>query len=146
MDVRPAGTPDPYTVLGVSGDASRADIIHAFRQRVRELHPDTGAADSDGRIRAVIAAYGMLSDPAQRAEVDRARARSAPRPSSTIPLSTARPAATRPGSIGRPSGPPLRIGPVRVEPTPYPSSEPMVDVTTLASLIARRLRHWEWPW
>jgi curved DNA-binding protein CbpA len=147
MDVTPIGTPDPYAVLGVTAEASRAEIVHAFRQRVRELHPDAGAADTDGGIRAVIAAYGVLSDPAQRAAVDRAGPRRTVRPAGTTrPMSTRRPAADPLGSSRHPSGPPLRVGPVRVEPAPYPSHEPLIDVTTLAQLLARWLRSGEWRW
>ncbi|MBM3481897.1 MAG: hypothetical protein FJX66_01195 [Alphaproteobacteria bacterium] len=38
--VMPETGPDPYKVLGVSPDASDADIKSAYRNLVRENHPD----------------------------------------------------------------------------------------------------------
>ncbi|WP_082966614.1 J domain-containing protein [Mycolicibacter sinensis] len=37
---------DPYDVLGVMSSATPAQISHAFRTKVRALHPDTGSARS----------------------------------------------------------------------------------------------------
>ena len=37
----PDAKPDPYTVLGVSPDTPHADIRKAWRQLVRETHPDS---------------------------------------------------------------------------------------------------------
>lgn len=36
----PGAVPDPYDVLGVSHDAPMAEIRAAWRQKVREMHPD----------------------------------------------------------------------------------------------------------
>jgi curved DNA-binding protein CbpA len=144
MDVTPTHVSDPYLVLGVRVDASQAEIVHAFRQRVRELHPDTGVADPEGRFRAVIAAYGVLSDPDRRAAVDRSR-RPRVRPGSTKPTTPMRRAV--PFGFPPPSAePPLRIGPVHHEPLVGRPDDEFGDVATLARMIARRLRPGGWPW
>ncbi len=50
-----ATRPDPHVVLGVSRDASDAEIREAYRQRMRCLHPDRGGPD-DPLTHAEIAA------------------------------------------------------------------------------------------
>jgi molecular chaperone DnaJ len=63
---------DYYEVLGVSRDASEADIKKAFRGLARELHPDVSEApDAEQRFRDVVEAYEVLSDPERRATYDR---------------------------------------------------------------------------
>jgi curved DNA-binding protein CbpA len=75
-----------YGVLGVSSEASAAEIKAAFRRRIKELHPDLQAARPDGdqtpgvTIHQLIEAYEVLSDPPRREEYDRAR-KTAPRES-----------------------------------------------------------------
>lgn len=66
--------PDPtdlYAVLGVTPTATPAEISHAFRVKLRALHPDThfagSPADAQTRLRQVLAAYALLRDPHQRA-------------------------------------------------------------------------------
>ena len=74
------GTPqNPYEVLGLSPRASRDDVARAYRIQARRLHPDTReahgvheAVEADDALRRVIAAFTLLSDPARRAEYDRA--------------------------------------------------------------------------
>jgi hypothetical protein len=38
----------PWDVLGLPGPVDEAAALQAYRQRAKELHPDTGAEDGDG--------------------------------------------------------------------------------------------------
>ena len=73
-----------YAVLGVSSEASPAEIKAAFRRRIKELHPDLQATRAtppptpDLTVHQLIEAYEILSNTIQREEYDRAR-RTAPR-------------------------------------------------------------------
>lgn len=59
--------PDPYRLLGLEPDASAEEVRAAFREKVREKHPDTGPPTEDGSdVQEVIEAYRMLSDPELR--------------------------------------------------------------------------------
>lgn len=63
---------DYYELLGVSRDASDADIKRAFRTLAREVHPDVSdAPDAEQRFKEVVEAYEVLSDPERRATYDR---------------------------------------------------------------------------
>lgn len=66
---------DLYAILGVSPDASQADIRSAFRTLVRRYHPDTrtdhSQAVSDAALRSVLTAYGILRDPELRRQYNR---------------------------------------------------------------------------
>lgn len=59
-------SPDPYDVLGVPHSATPAQISHAFRIKVRSLHPDSGYAgssppdDAAARLRQLLCAYDAL--------------------------------------------------------------------------------------
>lgn len=55
---------DPYNVLGVSRSAKQPAIKTAYRDRVRNSHPDRGG-NSDDFI-AIVKAFGLLSDPETR--------------------------------------------------------------------------------
>jgi hypothetical protein len=64
---------DPYAVLGVPRDATAAQIAQARRRLSRQYHPDVNSApDAAARFEEVQRAFGLLSDPAARAEYDRA--------------------------------------------------------------------------
>lgn len=63
---------DYYDLLGVTRDASDADIKRAFRRLARELHPDVSEApDAQERFREVVEAYEVLSKSETRELYDR---------------------------------------------------------------------------
>jgi molecular chaperone DnaJ len=66
---------DYYKALGVTKDASAADIKKSYRKLARELHPDKnpGNAEAEARFKEVSEAYDVLSDEAKRKEYDEAR-------------------------------------------------------------------------
>jgi molecular chaperone DnaJ len=67
---------DFYATLGVSKDASAADIKKAYRKLARDLHPDRNPEDASAekRFKEVGEAYGVLSDAEQRQQYDAIRA------------------------------------------------------------------------
>ncbi|PSP98465.1 hypothetical protein BRC89_07925 [Halobacteriales archaeon QS_4_70_19] len=63
---------DYYTVLGVDRDASVADIRAAYRDRVKETHPDRNdAPDAAEQFQRVRRAEAVLTDADERARYDR---------------------------------------------------------------------------
>ncbi|MGH7644393.1 MAG: molecular chaperone DnaJ [Gemmatimonadales bacterium] len=66
---------DYYGVLGVSKDASTAEISKAYRKLARKLHPDARPDDkrAEERFKEVSEAHSVLSNAERRKEYDRVR-------------------------------------------------------------------------
>lgn len=64
---------DYYEVLGVSRDASEADIKQAYRRLAMLHHPDRNPGNkvSEEKFKEIKEAYEVLSDPAKRSSYDR---------------------------------------------------------------------------
>lgn len=63
---------DYYDILGVSRDASQAEIKKAYRKRALELHPDRNPGDSSaaGKFKEAAEAYEVLSNEQTRQRYD----------------------------------------------------------------------------
>ena len=80
------GGVDYYELLGVARTASTADIRTAYRALAKVMHPDAGG--TAGTFQLLRQAYETLSDPALRADYDRAPA---PPRTSHVPKRASRP-------------------------------------------------------
>ena len=61
-----------YDLLGVSDDATSDEIEHAYRQKLKETHPDVSdRADASERTRLLIEAKATLTDTSERRAYDR---------------------------------------------------------------------------
>ena len=62
---------DYYEVLGVSKDASQAEIKSAFRKLAKKYHPDVSKEpDAEERFKEAQEAYAVLSDESKRKQYD----------------------------------------------------------------------------
>jgi hypothetical protein len=117
-----------YRRLELGPDASREEIARAYRRLAHGAHPDAHPGDPDAarRFRQLAEAYEVLADPARRASYDAARQRAQAR---VAPAAQPRHQPAGPPLWAAPStqwltdlgpveagGPPLRAGPVHVEP------------------------------
>ena len=67
-----AGAEDPYEVLGVSRDATPAQIKQAYRRLALRSHPDVNKApDAQATFARIADAYAVLSDAKNKAKYDR---------------------------------------------------------------------------
>ena len=105
-------TADLYAVLGITAQATPAEISHAYRSLVRHHHPDTRvigdqahATASDAALQQVLSAYCVLGDPARRAAYDRGLA------ARSQPVIVRR--QPRPPRVSRVPTQPIVAGPVR---------------------------------
>lgn len=65
-------TVDYYEIMGLAKNASFEEIKSAYRKLAMKYHPDRNGGDkaSEERFKKITEAYGVLSDPAKRAEYD----------------------------------------------------------------------------
>ncbi len=68
-------TKDFYKILGVSKDASAADIKKAYRKLARANHPDSNPGDraAEERFKAIAEAYDVLGEAEKRKQYDEMR-------------------------------------------------------------------------
>jgi DnaJ-class molecular chaperone len=67
-------TVDPYKALGVSRDATDAEIKSAYRKLARRFHPDLNGSSqtAESRFKEISVAYEILSDKDRRRQYDMA--------------------------------------------------------------------------
>jgi len=111
-------TLDPYVVLGVTRDATPLQVARAHRHLAKRHHPDLheGAMDEAERMRTINEAWAILSNPASRADYDRAHPTSAPPAgghwaASRSPIQPASPSSTRTWATWRATAAETRAAP-----------------------------------
>lgn len=87
LDAVPAATTDLYATLGVGPDATTDEIIVAFREHAKELHPDRHPGDAHvaEQFKVLTHAYNVLVRPETRTAYDRRRATAPTVPSPPSP-------------------------------------------------------------
>ena len=112
-------TRDPYAVLGVARDATPLQVARAHRHLAKRHHPDlhagAGAMDAAERMRAINEAWSILSNPASRADYDRAHPSAMPAgghwSASRSPIQPASPSSTRTWATWRATAAETRAAP-----------------------------------
>lgn len=142
---------DLYEILGVAADASREEIVHAYRRQAHSAHPDVRPGDpgASARFQAMTQAYRVLSDPARRAAYDRQRPTSPPpaSPPSRDPAS-----GRRAGAAEIWPGPEIWAGPVHIEPhgsaapAPFPEVAAQARADRLAAILELLFPGDGWGW
>lgn len=147
---------DLYVRLRVPVDASRHDIVRAYRRMAQSAHPDAHPDDPEAaqRFRQITEAYEVLVDEERRAAYDRARGPT-PRHASIRPRDAVVPrhdgghvwlgvAPPAQAMWSRPEEPPLRAGPVYIDGhSRPPGTEPPLEASDgLMHVIAELLRRW----
>ena len=61
-----------YDILGVSSEATTAEIKKAFRERAKRVHPDIAGGSTETEMRRLLTAYETLQEAERRREYDRA--------------------------------------------------------------------------
>jgi DnaJ domain len=123
---RDLGDNDAYAILGVTRDASREDVLRAYRRRVRRVHPDVPGG-SEEETKRLHLARDILLDPIARAQYD-SRTKE-PEPAEPLPepdlpgawdtrdiVAGAGPAPSQPASVRPPAAEPPLVGEVVTEP------------------------------
>jgi tetratricopeptide (TPR) repeat protein len=64
-----------YSLLGVNQNSSGDEIKKAFRDLAKKNHPDVAGKINEGRMRKLLTAYEVLSDPRRREQYDISYAR-----------------------------------------------------------------------
>jgi curved DNA-binding protein CbpA len=155
---------DLYRRLEVEPEASRVEIVRAYRRLAHGAHPDAQPGDPDAarRFRGLTEAYEVLSDEERRARYDRARPDVGPsrlsgsgagRPSPALRVSMTSSLNTTADPLGGGSAfpawstsksPLIWAGPTQVEPAPATvprSSRPDSIGAGLEELVSV-LHHW----
>jgi curved DNA-binding protein CbpA len=71
LNYSPKSEQDYYTLLGISSEASPAEIKRAYRKRLKDLHPDLNPDSGTQDVDALVRAYRVLRDPQMREDYDR---------------------------------------------------------------------------
>jgi curved DNA-binding protein CbpA len=73
IDAPPAkdGAPDLYAVLGVERTATKGEIIQAYREKARVLHPDVAGTGDKAAFQQIRLARDILSNPKWRENYDK---------------------------------------------------------------------------